>query len=106
MGTSLAGESCSGAGGVVYLKGMVMDVNKPSNYQEVNTPSYIVEERLLRHNLEILQNVCKETGCKILLAQKAFSMYYFYPLIGKYLQIPRCSGSIYGLPLSLRLRSR
>ena len=61
-------------------------------YQEMPTPSYVVEEKLLRKNLEILQHVCKETGCKILLAQKAFSMYYFYPLIGKYLNGATASG--------------
>ena len=48
---------------------------KPDNYREVPTPCYIVDEKLLRHNLEILRHVCDETGCKILLAQKAFSMY-------------------------------
>lgn len=60
-------------------------MNKPSIYREVSTPCYIVAESLLKHNLEILRHVCDETGCKILLAQKAFSMYYFYPLLGKYL---------------------
>ena len=67
-------------------------MNKPSIYKEVNTPCYIVDESLLKHNLEILRHVCDETGCKILLAQKAFSMYYFYPLIGKYLDGATASG--------------
>ena len=67
-------------------------MKKPSNYKEVQTPCYVVEERLLRKNLEILARVKKETGCKILLAQKAFSMYYFYPLIGEYLDGLTASG--------------
>lgn len=67
-------------------------MKKPSIYKEVGTPCYIVEESLLKHNLEILRRVCDETGCKILLAQKAFSMYYFYPLIGKYLNGATASG--------------
>ena len=67
-------------------------MNKPSIYKEVNTPCYIVDEKLLKHNLEILRRVCDKTGCKILLAQKAFSMYYFYPLIGKYLDGATASG--------------
>ncbi len=50
------------------------------------TPCYIVDERLLVKNLEILDSVQKRTGCKILLAQKGFSMHAVYPLIGKYLQ--------------------
>ncbi len=49
------------------------------------TPCYIVDERLLIKNLEILDSVQKRTGCKILLAQKGFSMHSVYPLIGKYL---------------------
>ena len=52
----------------------------------IPTPAYIVDERLLKKNLEILKYVSDQTGCKILLAQKAFSMYATYPLIGKYLQ--------------------
>ncbi len=49
------------------------------------TPSFIVDERLLKKNLEILKDVKDRTGCKILLAQKGFSMFYFYQLIGHYL---------------------
>ncbi|MEG2813222.1 MAG: carboxynorspermidine decarboxylase [Oscillospiraceae bacterium] len=49
------------------------------------TPCYLIDERLLKKNLEILKNISDKTGCKILLAQKAFSMYETYPLIGKYL---------------------
>lgn len=52
---------------------------------KIPTPSYIIEEKLLRRNLSLLKSVMDRTGCKILLAQKAFSMYYFYPLIGTYL---------------------
>ncbi len=50
------------------------------------TPCYIVDERLLIKNLEILDSVQKRTGCKILLAQKGFSMHAVYPLIGTYLK--------------------
>ncbi len=55
------------------------------NINSLPTPCYIVDERLLIKNLEILKSVMDRTGCKILLAQKAFSMYSLYPLIGKYL---------------------
>lgn len=51
----------------------------------VPTPCYVVEEQLLRKNCEILKSVMDRTGCEILLAQKAFSMYSTYPLIGSYL---------------------
>ena len=62
------------------------DVNK------VHTPAFVVDEKLLIKNLEILERVKKETGAKILLAQKAFSMYSTYPLIGKYLDGTTASG--------------
>lgn len=69
-----------------------MNMKKPNIYKQVPTPCYIVEEKLLRHNLEILRKVKNATGCKILLAQKAFSMYHFYPLIGEYLDGATASG--------------
>lgn len=50
------------------------------------TPCYLVDERLLKKNLEILQSVEDRTGCSILLAQKAFSMFSVYPFIAKYLK--------------------
>lgn len=58
----------------------------------VPSPAYVVEESALQHNLEILQGVQERTGAHILLAQKAFSMYHFYPLISKYLSGFAASG--------------
>ncbi len=55
------------------------------DFKEIPTPSYVVEERLLKRNLSLLKRIMERTGCKILLAQKAFSMFYYYPLIGSYL---------------------
>ncbi|MFU0832669.1 MAG: Carboxynorspermidine/carboxyspermidine decarboxylase [Oscillospiraceae bacterium] len=49
------------------------------------TPCYVVDKQLLTDNLKILNSVRKETECRILLAQKAFSMFSVYPLVGKYL---------------------
>jgi len=56
------------------------------------TPCYVVDEKLIVKNLEILRSVMDRTGCKILLAQKAFSMYSLYPLIGHYLSGTTASG--------------
>ncbi len=50
------------------------------------SPCYIVDERLLRKNLEILDSVQRRTGCNILLALKGFSMFSVFPLISKYLK--------------------
>lgn len=60
--------------------------------KELQTPYFLVDEGLLRKNLEILRRVSEEAGCKILLAQKAFSMFACYPLISRYLSGTTASG--------------
>ncbi|HFU3969075.1 TPA: carboxynorspermidine decarboxylase [Streptococcus suis] len=59
---------------------------------QVPTPAYVIDEAKLVNNLEILKSVQERTGCKILLAQKAFSMYATYPLISQYLAGTTASG--------------
>ena len=61
-------------------------------FEQLPTPCYVVDENLIEQNLQILQGVMERTGAKILLAQKAFSMYRLYPLIGKYLAGATASG--------------
>ncbi|MCR4746033.1 MAG: carboxynorspermidine decarboxylase [Lachnospiraceae bacterium] len=60
--------------------------------KELATPVYLVDEAKIIKNLEILQKVEKDTGCHILLAQKAFSMFKLYPLIKKYISGATASG--------------
>lgn len=55
------------------------------NFRGLPTPCYVVDERLLIKNLEQLKEIEERTGCHILLATKAFSMYKTFPLIGEYL---------------------
>ncbi|WP_040952793.1 carboxynorspermidine decarboxylase [Gorillibacterium massiliense] len=55
------------------------------DFAALPSPCYIVDERLLTRNLEILDSVQQRTGCKILLALKGFSMHSVFPLVGKYL---------------------
>ena len=62
--------------------------------EQLPTPCYVVDKALLRKNLEILRSVSERTGCRILLAQKAFSMYELYPLIGTYLD-GTCASGLY-----------
>jgi carboxynorspermidine decarboxylase len=66
---------------------IIKDVNKVLNidFNQVPTPCYVVDERLLQKNLDVLARVQDETGCKILLALKGFSMYATFPQIGKVL---------------------
>ncbi|MGN0313501.1 MAG: carboxynorspermidine decarboxylase [Fusicatenibacter sp.] len=63
-----------------------------SGGMEIRTPYFLVDENRLRHNLEILKSVSLRTGCKILLAQKAFSMFSVYPLLRGYLAGTTASG--------------
>ena len=44
---------------------------RPDWLAEVTTPAYVVEEKRLVHNLEILRGLQERTGCYVLLAQKA-----------------------------------
>lgn len=59
---------------------------------KVNTPCYVTDENKLLNNMKILQRIQDRTDCKILLAQKAFSMYSAYPLMSKYLAGTTASG--------------
>ena len=61
-------------------------------FENVQTPCYIVDEAKIKKNLEILKRVEEESGAHILLAQKAFSMFSLYPLIGQYISGTTASG--------------
>ncbi len=59
---------------------------------EIPTPAYVIDEAKLEQNCKLLRSVMDRTGCKILLAQKAFSAFACYPLIGRYLCGTTASG--------------
>ncbi len=61
-------------------------------FDALPTPCYILDEAALRRNGEILAGVAARTGCKILLAQKAFSNYALYPVLAPYLAGTEASG--------------
>lgn len=77
MGIALAGILYAGAGGLMAA---------------VRTPFFLVDEALIRKNGAILKDVAERAGCKILLAQKAFSMFSMYPLLREYLAGTTASG--------------
>ena len=62
------------------------------NIKALKTPCYVIDEKKLIFNGGILASVAARTGCKILLAQKAFSNYDFYPLMSDYLAGTEASG--------------
>lgn len=51
----------------------------------VPSPCFVVDEVAIRRNLEILNRVQCESGAKVLLALKAFSMFSLAPTISQYL---------------------
>ena len=55
------------------------------NYSEIPSPCFVLEEQLLRNNLELINRVQKEAGCSIILALKGFSMYSAFPVVREYL---------------------
>lgn len=57
-----------------------VDGSIPKEFYDLLTPCYVIDEAALSRNAEILGNLSRRTGCKILLAQKAFSNYDLYPL--------------------------
>ena len=61
-------------------------------FGKLPTPCYILDEAMLRRNGEILAEVADRTGCRILLAQKAFSNYDLYPVLSPYLNGTEASG--------------
>ena len=60
--------------------------------EQLHTPCYVIDRDRLEENLKVLRGVMDRTGCRILLAQKAFSCYAVYPLISKYLCGATASG--------------
>ena len=62
------------------------------NAEQLHTPCYVIDRDRLEENLKVLRGVMDRTGCRILLAQKAFSCYAVYPLISKYLCGATASG--------------
>ena len=59
---------------------------------QLHTPCYVIDRDRLEENLKVLRGVMDRTGCRILLAQKAFSCYAVYPLISQYLCGATASG--------------
>ncbi|HEX7712694.1 MAG TPA: carboxynorspermidine decarboxylase [Bacillota bacterium] len=56
------------------------------DFNALPSPCYVVDERLLIKNLEILRSVEERSGCGILLALKGFSMFAVFPLVAQYLK--------------------
>ena len=66
--------------------------NAPDCFASLRTPCYVIDEERLKANGKILASVAERTGCRILLAQKAFSNYDFYPPLAPCLAGTEASG--------------
>ena len=64
----------------------------PPELRKIKTPCYVLDEAALIKNAELMGNIAKRTGCKMLLAQKAFSNYDCYHLLEPYLTGTEASG--------------
>ena len=61
-------------------------------FENLPTPCYVLDEGQLRSNGEILASLARNTGARILLAQKAFSNYNLYPVLAPCLAGTEASG--------------
>ncbi len=55
------------------------------DFKKIQTPSFVLDESLLRKNLELINHVQKEAGVQIILAFKGFAMWSSFPLVREYL---------------------
>ena len=54
------------------------------NYSDIPSPAFVLNEKLLRKNLELISHVKKEAGIEIILAFKGFAMWSVFPIVRKY----------------------
>ena len=55
------------------------------NFEKMPSPAYVIDEVLLRRNLELLRSVEERAGVHIILALKAFAMWKAFPIIREYI---------------------
>jgi len=55
------------------------------DYSKLPSPAFVLDEILLRQNLELINRVQQEAGIEIILAFKGFAMWSVFPLVRKYL---------------------
>lgn len=53
--------------------------------KKLQRPTYVLEEKLLRRNLELISNVAKAAGIEIILAFKAYALWKTFPIFREYI---------------------
>ena len=67
--------------------------------KNIHTPAYVIDENQLENNLILFDQIQKKTGCKVILALKAFANYETFPIFKNYLA-GTTSSSLYELKLA------
>ncbi len=62
------------------------------NYTNVPSPCYIIDEALLRRNLQIISSVSKAADVEIILAFKGFALWNVFPIVKEYISGAAASG--------------
>jgi carboxynorspermidine decarboxylase len=63
------------------------------DFSKIPTPCYVLEESLLRKNLQLIKSVKEEAGVDIILAFKGFSMWKTFPIVREYISGAAASGA-------------
>ena len=85
-------DKAEGASRLADLQKNLRAEREEAALKALPTPCYVVDEAKLLNNLRLLQHVQCESGAHILLAQKCFSMFRLYLLMGEYLAGTTASG--------------
>lgn len=56
------------------------------DFDKIPSPCYVLDESLLRQNLEIISHVQKEAGVEIIMAFKGFAMWSVFPMVRQYIR--------------------
>ena len=64
---------------------------RPEDYGRFPSPCYIVEERLLRRNLQLIRDTSRRAGCQTILAFKAFALWRTFPIFREYIDATTAS---------------
>ena len=62
-----------------------IDKTPATSFEDIPSPCFVLEERLLRYNLQVLRHVMEEADCEIICALKGFAMHSAFPLVREYL---------------------
>jgi carboxynorspermidine decarboxylase len=56
------------------------------DYSNIPSPAFVLDEKLLRKNLELISGVQQQAGIEIILAFKGFAMWSTFPLVRQYIK--------------------